>query len=100
MERTAYDTYRNTIGRCVCLEREARGWSLREFAPMAGINYRHLHRLEHGELDFKLHTLYRIADALGMTLSELLAKAEAIGATSEPLVVTYEVLEPNRARRQ
>jgi len=100
MERTEYDIYKKAMGHCVRRLRRAHKWSIRELALVARLDYKHLHQFEHGEVNITVRTLFRIADALGTTPSELLAETEASLKTQRSTVVTYEMFEPNRARRQ
>lgn len=54
--------------------RELRGlrhYSLLDMVRFQGFNMGHWQKLEHGDLDARLSTLKKVADALGVTLSEL-----------------------------
>lgn len=51
--------------------RTRRGLSLRKLGELSGVHYISIIRIESGTLDPRLSTLRRLADALGVTLSEL-----------------------------
>ncbi len=51
--------------------REDRALSVRKLAELSGVHYVSLVRIEGGKLDPRLSTVQRIAQALGVTLSEL-----------------------------
>ncbi len=51
--------------------REDRALSVRKLAELSGVHYVSLVRMEGGKLDPRLSTVQRIAQALGVTLSEL-----------------------------
>ena len=57
-------------------ERAARGWSLIEFAERSGVSRAMISKIERGETQPTAVLLSRLAAALGMTLSELVARAE------------------------
>lgn len=54
--------------------RKARGWSQERFADVCGVHRTYMGHLERGEKNVSFNTLVRLADALGITLSELLAE--------------------------
>jgi transcriptional regulator with XRE-family HTH domain len=51
--------------------REDRALSVRKLAELSGVHYVSLVRIEGGKLDPRLSTVQRIAQALGVPLSEL-----------------------------
>jgi transcriptional regulator with XRE-family HTH domain len=51
--------------------RKRRGLSLRKLAERSGVHYVSLAKIEAGKLDPRLSTLRKLAQALGVTLSEL-----------------------------
>jgi transcriptional regulator with XRE-family HTH domain len=53
--------------------RVGRGWSLRELASRADVSKALLSRIERGDGNPSLHTLFRICAALGCSISELVA---------------------------
>jgi len=52
--------------------RTDRGWTQEYAAERSGLATRHLQKLEAGELNVTLYTLYRVASAYEVQLSELL----------------------------
>lgn len=57
-------------------EREARGWSLTDLARESGVSRAMINKVERGESSPTASLLGRLSGALGLTLSELLARAE------------------------
>ena len=60
------------LGRRLSDLREKRGLSQTQLADMAGIGRAHLSQIENGAVAARIDTLYALAEALEMTLSELL----------------------------
>lgn len=58
-------------------EREARGWSLADLATRAGVSRAMISRIERAEASPTAVLLARLAAAFGLSLSALLARAEA-----------------------
>ncbi|MEU3292987.1 helix-turn-helix transcriptional regulator [Streptomyces longwoodensis] len=67
--------------------RIARGWTLRQVATRSGINPGHLSKVERGEKQLSIESLYRLATVLGMreltTLLKPYVPARQIAATLE-----------------
>lgn len=63
-------------------ERQARGWSLADLAGKSGVSRAMISRIERGESSPTAALLGRLSGAFGLSLSRLLARAEA-GAGSE-----------------
>ena len=61
-------------------ERDARAWSLAELAERSGVSRAMISRVERGEASPTASLLGRLSGAFGLTLSALLARAEADGA--------------------
>lgn len=61
------------------LEREARGWSLADLASRSGVSRAMISKVERGEASPTAALLGRLSGAFGLTLSTLLARAEAQG---------------------
>jgi transcriptional regulator with XRE-family HTH domain len=61
-------------------EREARGWPLAELAERSGVSRAMISRVERGEASPTASLLGRLSGAFGLTLSALLARAEADAA--------------------
>jgi transcriptional regulator with XRE-family HTH domain len=59
------------------LEREARGWSLADLAERSGVSRAMINKVERGESSPTAALLGRLSGALGLTMSTLLARAEA-----------------------
>jgi transcriptional regulator with XRE-family HTH domain len=64
------------LGARVRTEREARGWSLTELAGHSGVSRAMIHKIERGDSSPTAALLGRLSGAFGLTLSELLARAE------------------------
>ena len=56
--------------------RMRRGWSQEAFADIAGVHRTYMGHLERGEKNLSFLSILRVASALGVTLSELLAGLE------------------------
>jgi transcriptional regulator with XRE-family HTH domain len=56
--------------------RTRRGWSQEAFADVAGVHRTYMGHLERGEKNVSFLSILRVASALGVTLSELLAGLE------------------------
>ena len=56
--------------------RTRRGWSQEAFADIAGVHRTYMGHLERGEKNLSFLSILRVASALGVTLSELLAGLE------------------------
>jgi transcriptional regulator with XRE-family HTH domain len=62
------------LGQRIQSLRKARGWSQERFADICGVHRTYMGHLERGEKNLSFNTLVRLSDALGITLSELLAE--------------------------
>lgn len=60
-------------------EREARGWSIAALAEASGVSRAMISKVERGEASPTAALLGRLSGALGLTVSALLARAEADG---------------------
>lgn len=65
------------VGRVIRLQREKRGLSQEVASGLAGIGRTHLSAIERGDRKPTLETFSRIAEALGMRPSALLALVES-----------------------
>ncbi len=63
-------------GKIIRRERIKRGLSQEVLSGFACISRSHLAMIENGQMDPKVATLWKIAEALGMRLSELFAEIE------------------------
>src|ERR1700674_2761018 len=61
----------------IAIEREARGWSLADLAERSGVSKAMISKIERGEASPTAALLGRLSGAFGLTLSALLARAEA-----------------------
>src|SRR6185295_9791629 len=61
-------------------EREGRGWSLGDLADRSGVSRAMISKVERGEASPTATLLGRLSGAFGLTLSALLARAEADGS--------------------
>ena len=59
------------LGRAVRRERALKGLSQERVAVQAGLFPQHLSRIERAEVDVRLTTLARLAEALGVTVGHL-----------------------------
>ena len=74
--RTAPDDeagLRSSLGANLARMRAARGWSLRELASRASVSKALLSRIERGDGNPAVETLFRISSALGCAVSELVS---------------------------
>jgi transcriptional regulator with XRE-family HTH domain len=67
---------RRAFGLAVRLVRTRRGWTQSQLDGAAGLANGHVGRIERGELDPTLGTQRRVAEALDISLAELMAQAE------------------------
>ena len=56
--------------------RVRKGWSQEVLSGLAGIARSHLSGIENGEKNANVDTLWRIAEALGLRMSELMQRVE------------------------
>lgn len=66
------------LGRAIRQLRDERGLKQKELAQAADVNGTAISHLEHGRVNPSWGTVKRIAAALGVTVSELAARAEQI----------------------
>ena len=65
-----------SFGRVVRVHRERLGYSQESFADRVALHRTYIGSIERGELNVSLRNLIRIAEALGKSVSSLLAQAE------------------------
>lgn len=65
------------IGARIRIEREARGWSLSELATRAAVSRAMIHKVERGDSSPTANLLGKLSGALGLSMSTLMARAEA-----------------------
>src|SRR5262245_24013697 len=73
--------FSEALGRVIRVYRAARDLGRRDLAERAGVSYSYLAEIEKGAKYPSTKALYAIAEALGMSPSELLAAAEAMEGT-------------------
>ncbi len=66
------------IGDALCEMRKRSGLTLRELAEMAGISHTTLSRYENGHREPRLRAVQSIADALGITVEEIMSLAQSL----------------------
>lgn len=74
---SAVDSLSQRIGARVRIEREGRGWSLTDLAAHSGVSRAMVHKLERGESSPTATLLARLSGAFGLSMSQLIARAEA-----------------------
>jgi transcriptional regulator with XRE-family HTH domain len=67
------------IGARIRAERETRGWSLTELAERAKVSRAMIHKVERGDSSPTANLLGKLSGAFGLSMSTLLARAEAAG---------------------
>ncbi|TMC03766.1 MAG: helix-turn-helix transcriptional regulator [Chloroflexi bacterium] len=67
---------RRSFGLAVRIFRDRQGWSQAQLAHASNIDRGYVSRIESGGVDPGLEMQRRIADALGISLSELITQAE------------------------
>jgi transcriptional regulator with XRE-family HTH domain len=73
------DATSKAFGRVVRTRREARGISQEALAAAAGIHRTYVSSIELGKVRLGLDIAKKVADGLGVSLSELLVEAEGAG---------------------
>jgi transcriptional regulator with XRE-family HTH domain len=71
-------TPQEALGEAIWRVRDERGLEQADVAKRANLAISQLSRLEHGEINPSWGTVRRIAGALGLPMSELVARAEQI----------------------
>lgn len=71
------DTLDTRLGARIRIEREARGWSLTDLAEHSGVSRAMINKVERGESSPTASLLGRLSGAFSLTISALLARAEA-----------------------
>jgi transcriptional regulator with XRE-family HTH domain len=75
---TIVDDLDTRLGACIRIERQRRHWSLTDLAQRSGVSRTMINKVERGEASPTAALLGRLSGALGLTLSTLLARIEAI----------------------
>jgi transcriptional regulator with XRE-family HTH domain len=66
---------KKALGSAIRKEREGKTLSQEEFAHQCGVHRTYIGSVERGERNVSLENIIRIAEALGLTASELLKRA-------------------------
>lgn len=69
-----------TLGEKIRLLRESKGITLSTFAQQVGISVSYLSEIERGNVYPAIHTLKKIAEAVGVSVSNLIGKGGSLGA--------------------
>ncbi|MBD9527594.1 helix-turn-helix transcriptional regulator [Paracoccus sp. PAR01] len=69
------------IGARIRAEREVRGWSLTDLAARASVSRAMIHKVERGDSSPTANLLGKLSGAFGLSMSTLLARAEAAGGS-------------------
>lgn len=67
---------RTSLGNTIRARRSKLGYSQESFADFVGLHRTYMGDIERGERNVSLQNLVRIADALGVRLSQLMTEAE------------------------
>src|SRR5215471_7238318 len=84
--------FQRAFGLAVRLARTRRGWTQAQLAAAAKLDAGHVSQIETGQRDVALSTQERLADALEISLAELVAEAERERER-------YETVKPRPAAR-
>lgn len=76
MARIGSDSFIAELGQVIRKHREAAGLTLEDLAYQSDMTSRHLFQIEKARTNPKVDTLYEIAGALGVKLSDLIRDAE------------------------
>jgi 8-oxo-dGTP diphosphatase len=88
-------TFQRAFGLAVRLARTRRGWTQAQLAAAAKLDAGHVSQIETGQRDVALSTQERLADALDVSLAELVAEAERERERYE-----LKQPEPSKVRRR
>ncbi len=72
-----FETAKRYLAVNVARLRARRGWSQQQAADAAGLDLKHLQKLEYGALNASLRTIVRLAAAFGVHLGKLVAPTKA-----------------------
>lgn len=87
------------MGSVVARLRRERGWSLEDLADEAGRHRTYLGLVERGERHLSVASAFRLSQALGLSLSDLINLAEAqVSGTGVPVLFPPRASPPNAAR--
>lgn len=72
-----HDDIDSRLGARIRAERESRGWSLSDLAGRASVSRAMIHKIERGDSSPTANLLGKLSGAFGISMSTLLARAEA-----------------------
>jgi transcriptional regulator with XRE-family HTH domain len=70
------ETVQKSLGHCIRELRNQEGWSQERFAEICGLHRTYMGHVERGEKNISLSTVLRVANALGIRVSDLFGRAE------------------------
>lgn len=70
MEENRYDAFLKTVGRNVRNIRVSKGLSMENLANEANMEFRQLGRIERGEINTTITSLYKLAEALKVSIND------------------------------
>lgn len=73
-----HDDIDSRLGARIRAERESRGWSLTDLAERAAVSRAMIHKIERGDSSPTANLLGKLSGAFGLSMSTLLARAEAL----------------------
>ncbi|MFB5677462.1 helix-turn-helix domain-containing protein [Paenibacillus terreus] len=75
------------IGRNIRQYRKWKGWTQEQLAELVGIHFSQIGNIERGEYNVNIQTLEKIANALGVSLSELISDGDGKGIDMSDTVI-------------
>ena len=72
MNNSEFNLHKERLGERIKMLREEKGYKVREFALLADIEHHQLINIEKGRVDMRFSTLYKIASAFDLSVSELI----------------------------
>lgn len=72
-----FETVKRCLAANVARLRARRGWSQQQAADAAGLDLKHLQKVEYGALNASLRTLVRLANAFGVPVGRIVAPTTA-----------------------
>ena len=92
-------SFARAVGTIVARLRRERGWTLEDLADEAGRHRTYLGLVERGERHLSVASAFRLAQALGLSLSDLTSLAEAhVSGTRAPVRFLPRTSPPNASR--
>lgn len=76
MSKTAYEAFVIEVAAAIRVRRQAADLTLEDLAHEADMTVRHLHEIEKGRANPTLRSLFKISEALGIKVRDLLDEVE------------------------